>query len=64
MGWKFRDAMTVGYPVLVVVGKTYSGAKEVEVQFRQTGEKRLLPLERTTEGENATGAIVEYLSTL
>ncbi|KAF2152919.1 prolyl-tRNA synthetase [Myriangium duriaei CBS 260.36] len=44
VGWKFKDADLIGYPVVVVVGRTYTAdGGEVEVQCRQLGVKETLP---------------------
>ncbi|KAF2276181.1 prolyl-tRNA synthetase [Westerdykella ornata] len=44
LGWKLKDADLIGYPVIVVLGKTWkseAGGK-VEVQCRRLGEKKLV----------------------
>lgn len=37
MGWKLNDADLIGYPVIVVVGKSWKEEKKVEVQCRRLG---------------------------
>ncbi|KAL6718047.1 hypothetical protein ACLMJK_004132 [Lecanora helva] len=38
-GWKLRDADTIGYPVIVVIGRNWTTKGKVEVQCRRLGIK-------------------------
>ncbi|KAI8050266.1 hypothetical protein BDF22DRAFT_145061 [Syncephalis plumigaleata] len=41
-GWRLKDADLIGYPWLVVLGKTWANEKRVELQHRFTKERWLL----------------------
>lgn len=45
VGFKVKDAMLVGYPLLVVIGKKFLEDGLVEVQERWSGEKRMEKLD-------------------
>lgn len=64
IGWKFKDADLIGYPVVVVVGRTYQGTGKVEVQCRQLGVKETLPSIFDAEKKNAPAEIAGYLARL
>ena len=44
-GWKMRDADTIGYPVLVVLGKEWKQQGVCEIQCRRMGVKEKVALE-------------------
>ncbi|CAG5156955.1 uncharacterized protein ALTATR162_LOCUS4748 [Alternaria atra] len=44
IGWKLKDADLIGYPVVVVLGRSWKDRKEVEVQCRRLGVKKDLGL--------------------
>ena len=46
LGWKLRDADMIGYPIVIVVGKYWAGARRsCEVQCRRLDLKHVVPLE-------------------
>lgn len=59
-GWKLKDADLIGYPVIVVLGKTWrmSGGLEVEVQCRRLGIKQAVKVKLL---EVFVGEILERL---
>jgi prolyl-tRNA synthetase len=40
MGWKLKDADLIGYPVIIVLGRTWATGRECEVQCRRLGVKQ------------------------
>lgn len=48
LGWKMNDADMIGYPVIVVVGKTFDQG-EVEVQCRRLKVKQHVPIDHVVE---------------
>jgi prolyl-tRNA synthetase len=40
IGWKLKDADLIGYPVVVVLGRSWKDRREVEVQCRRLGFKK------------------------
>ncbi|GAB7361109.1 hypothetical protein MBLNU230_g1147t1 [Neophaeotheca triangularis] len=53
MGWKLNDADLVGYPFIVVMGKSWASKKIVEVQCRQLNAKMEVSLSQI--GPNLEG---------
>jgi prolyl-tRNA synthetase len=53
-GVKFADADLIGYPLQVVIGKTYVGSGKLEAKVRATGDR--------TEIDATADAVVESLS--
>lgn len=43
LGWKLQDADLIGYPVILVLGKTWRQSAAVEVQCRRLGVKKVVP---------------------
>lgn len=43
--WKMQDADLVGYPIIVVVGRSWKNNKSCEVQCRRLGTKEEIPLD-------------------
>lgn len=43
-GWKMKDADLIGYPIVVVVGKSWKETGNCEVQCRRLGVKDTVPL--------------------
>ncbi|KAK8196620.1 hypothetical protein M8818_006785 [Zalaria obscura] len=43
MGWKLNDADMIGYPVIVVLGRSWKGDRKAEVQCRRLGFKENVP---------------------
>lgn len=43
--WKMQDADLVGYPIIVVVGRSWKNNKSCEVQCRRLGTKEEVPLD-------------------
>ncbi len=48
-GVKFKDALLVGIPVHIIIGKKYLSDKKLEIQYRNTGEKEFLHKEEIEE---------------
>jgi prolyl-tRNA synthetase len=48
-GWKMRDADTIGYPVIVVLGKEWRQQDVSEVQCRRLSVKEKVPLDKMQE---------------
>lgn len=46
MGVRLKDAELVGYPLVFVLGKHWEKTGEVEIQYRRTGTKAYVPLEK------------------
>ncbi|KAG9186566.1 prolyl-tRNA synthetase [Alternaria panax] len=44
IGWKLKDADLIGYPVVVVMGRSWKDKREVEVQCRRLGYKKEVSL--------------------
>ncbi|KAJ3189442.1 hypothetical protein HDU85_003072 [Gaertneriomyces sp. JEL0708] len=55
LGNKIRDAMLIGYPIMVILGKKYVSEGIVEVEVRKTGEKR------GTSLDNLAGTVQDIL---
>ncbi|KAH7114400.1 hypothetical protein B0J11DRAFT_135706 [Dendryphion nanum] len=53
LGWKLKDADLIGYPVVVILAKAWKQSRDVEVQCRRLGVKKVVPLGdlRTTVAE-------------
>lgn len=50
MGWKLKDAVLIGYPIVVVVGKAWKSEQKVEVHCRQLdGLREDVPVENLIE---------------
>jgi prolyl-tRNA synthetase len=43
-GFKFKDADLLGMPIQVIVGDRNLKQGKVELKFRKTGERRVLPI--------------------
>ncbi|CAI6248226.1 unnamed protein product [Periconia digitata] len=43
--WKMKDADLIGYPVMVVLGKSWKEKREVEVQCRRLGVRKAVKVE-------------------
>ncbi|OBT62228.1 prolyl-tRNA synthetase [Pseudogymnoascus sp. 23342-1-I1] len=43
--WKMQDADLVGYPIIVVVGRSWKNSKSCEVQCRRLGTREEVPLD-------------------
>ena len=48
LGWKLRDADLIGYPVIIVLGKAWKESREVEVQCRRLGVKKVVKEEEVS----------------
>lgn len=48
-GFKMNDAAFLGFPYIIVIGKSYREKKLLEVQVRSTGEKLYLPLDKVVQ---------------
>lgn len=46
IGWKLNDADAIGYPVIVVAGRSWRLQKKLELQCRRLGVKEAVPLDR------------------
>jgi prolyl-tRNA synthetase len=40
VGWKLKDADLIGYPVVIVLGRSWKDRREVEVQCRRLRFKK------------------------
>ncbi|KAK5160820.1 hypothetical protein LTR04_004537 [Oleoguttula sp. CCFEE 6159] len=49
LGWKLGDADLVGYPVIVVLGRTWKKERKAEVQCRRLGTRELVEEEALVE---------------
>ncbi|TPX64820.1 proline---tRNA ligase [Spizellomyces sp. 'palustris'] len=49
LGFKMKDAALIGYPYMIVLGKTFLHDGLVEVHIRRTEEKRLMRIEDITD---------------
>lgn len=47
--WKMKDAVLVGYPVFLVLGKAWEKERKVEVQCKRLGVKEEVPVEGVME---------------
>ncbi|KAH7085710.1 prolyl-tRNA synthetase-like protein [Paraphoma chrysanthemicola] len=45
LGWKFKDADLIGYPVVVVLGREWEKERKVEIQCRRLGIKTSVEFE-------------------
>lgn len=57
IGWKLKDADLIGYPVILVLGKSWKEKKEVEIQCRRLGLKGLV-------GSNLKEKVLQLLDQL
>lgn len=58
MGWKLKDADLIGYPVVLVLGQSWTKDAMIEVQCRQLGRKLTVPL------DSVHSAVAELLDLL
>jgi prolyl-tRNA synthetase len=49
LGWRLKDADLVGYPFIIVLGKSWTQDKKVEVQCRALGLRENVALQDLTE---------------
>ncbi|KAK4910773.1 hypothetical protein LTR66_017407 [Elasticomyces elasticus] len=45
LGWKLKDADLIGYPVVLIIGKSWEKSKHVEVQCRRLGIRKEVELD-------------------
>ena len=57
MGAKIKDSDLIGVPFKIILGKRFSEAKEFELEFRATGEKKVL----VYKGEETVKEILELI---
>jgi prolyl-tRNA synthetase len=45
-GIKFKDSDLIGIPLKIIIGKKYKEEKKLEVEYRKTGEKKIVTEEQ------------------
>jgi prolyl-tRNA synthetase len=58
LGWKLKDADLIGYPIIIVLGRSWRERREVEVQCKRLGVKMEVGLEQLRQN------VVELLAKL
>lgn len=58
LGWKMKDADLIGYPIVVVLGRSWTERREVELQCRRFGVKKDVKVE---DVKSEVAALLERL---